>query len=488
LKIAALDKILYGNCHFQAPVVVTRTRKQWVLDKQATLMSYLAMRPQKMYKTVSKPFQEPTIFNRNVFEMYPYPYSTSTQDGEGIFHRPFISEYELVELSKKDGFDKAAIKEILKAGASEQNYDDGMETKQQARGYTSGKRKGYDLLYYCGKFDAKDLAGADIPDFKDMRGFVEMMAWIINSSAGPRVIKIVPNPLTDQKRPFYSSVYERVPHEIMGVGVGENALDSVELIKGAVRLFIDSKKMSLPMLAVDPAKRTPGTTLEFRPFKIFQFNGRVEDFIKQFQFKDTSDGLITLIELAERFADEISGIPKWTTGGNQRDYTKTATGLGMLMNAQGQLMRGAIENFDDFIIEPIGEAFYDWNMENNPNQNIKGDFRVRANGLSSMMAKEVLNQQLMQMISFVINPTVMQNPAAVRILRIIGANAQIPNVDEILPSPDELRAFAAMSMAQAQGRIAGVSAPPAAGGMSTPVIGPEASSSAMSAAGTGAMS
>jgi hypothetical protein len=463
-KISLMDLNMYGNCCFQAPMPVEREKKNWVVDAKATLLSVLAMKPTRVYKPVYQKSIDPVMMNRNIMEMMPFPYAADIQGGEGVFHNPVLSKYELTELSQRPDFDQALIKEALRVGPTNVEKQDGLKEKLAARGFTSSKgRNGWDYLFYSGKFDVEKLVKAGFQDFSDMKGYLEILAHVVKSSDKPRLIKIAKNPMANKRRPFHWAIYERVPYEVRGVGIGENVLDLSDIGVGAVRMFIDAKKLALPMIAIDASQshRFPGSTFEMRPFKTFLFNGDPNKIIKEFQFQDVSDGMMSLIELAERLMDEISGMPKFTTGVDSRMINKTASGLGMLINAQGQLMRGAYENYEDNIIEPIAEAFYDWNMEFNPNNSIKGDYRISANGLSAQMVKDTMNGQLFQLMSYIINPAVTSNPYALKLLRMVGDNIGIKDVDGAIPNPDKLRTMANnLRSDQPAPEAAMVSAPP----------------------------
>jgi ribonuclease HII len=51
-------------------------------------------------------------------------------------------------------------------------------------------------------------------------------------------------------------------------------------------------------------------------------------------------------------------------------------------------------NFDMGITQPAMIALYNWNMQFNPNREIKGDMNVTALGAVSLVAKEIKSKQL----------------------------------------------------------------------------------------------
>ncbi len=437
LKCGVLEQVLYGTTFVQAPVVSRQVNRTWVRNAMKSMMRKL-ISPQQgdVWEPQIEAKAQPYIYNRNLFEMIPDPFATDIQTCEGIFHRPFIGEYELVELARRPGFDGQVIADILKDGDYKQSNADGTQAKRSARGL-SGTKEGYDLIFYAGKLNAKKLSKSGLKQFKDVTGWIEVLAWIINGSgdANPKVVKMVPNPLA--KRPFYMAAYEKIPHELLGVGVGENIGEMCDIVNGGVRLFLDAKKMSLPQTVINRAGLPQGTTVvDYSVGKVWVLDGKPSDVFGSFALPDVSAGVIPLIEMMERFLDEIS-VPAYTTGHATKNMNKTAAGMSMLMNMYTVQMRAALENLND-MLQHIGQAFYDWNMEHNPDPRIKGDFNIRAAGLANLMQKEVMNQQLMQFLTLTTNPAVLMNPVPLKLLRMLGESMGIKDVDSILPTPEQI--------------------------------------------------
>jgi len=468
ISTAAMDMLMYGTFWLQAPSVTTIPQKKWVKKlnpMQSIIAAVTGKQAPARYVAEFNEARVPTIYNRNIFEMYPYPYAMGCDDGEGIYHRPMLDQYALADLRNREGFDKEVIDFLLKAGPSAfSTYQDGVKEKMTARGFTGGDRIGYDLHFYTGKLDAKYLREANIPGYEDTYGYQEIWAWVVRHGTGNYLLKWAMAPLTGRVRPFHSGVFERVPYEAEGVGVAENMKDLSAILNGSIRLFMDAKKLALPMIAIDKTKAAfPGQIFKFEPLRVWQFKGNPKEAIFPFAFPEAgvaADGLMTMIELAERYADEVTQIPKWTTGIDSKMVNKTAHGISMLMSAQNQLMQTAVGNIDQ-VIRQIAETFYDYNMEHDPDPAIKGNMSIAINGLQAVMAKELMTKNLLQMISLVINPQVTQSPHALRMLRMVGDYMGIKDVDSNLPKPEVLEAFQREQAARAALEQANMaSAPP----------------------------
>ena len=76
----------------------------------------------------------------------------------------------------------------------------------------------------------------------------------------------------------------------------------------------------------------------------------------------------------------------------------------MLMSAANGSIRNVVKNIDDYLLAPLGKAFFNFNMQFDFDKEIKGDLEVKARGTESLMANEVRSQRLMQFLQVVQNP------------------------------------------------------------------------------------
>jgi len=74
------------------------------------------------------------------------------------------------------------------------------------------------------------------------------------------------------------------------------------------------------------------------------------------------------------------------------------------MNAASGSIKTVIKNVDDYLLKPLGEGLFRFNMQFNFNPEIRGDLEVHARGTESLMANEVRSQRLMQFLQTASNP------------------------------------------------------------------------------------
>ncbi len=71
-----------------------------------------------------------------------------------------------------------------------------------------------------------------------------------------------------------------------------------------------------------------------------------------------------LFDKARQLADESTGLPSFSHG--QTGITgvgRTASGISMLMGAASGHIKTVIKNVDDYLLRPLGEGFFRFNMQ-----------------------------------------------------------------------------------------------------------------------------
>jgi len=69
----------------------------------------------------------------------------------------------------------------------------------------------------------------------------------------------------------------------------------------------------------------------------------------------------------------------------------------MLMGAASGAIKTVIKNIDDYVLEPMGKAYFAWNNQFDFDPTLLGDLEVKPQGVSSLMAKEVRSQRMLQL-------------------------------------------------------------------------------------------
>uniref|UniRef100_UPI0017FBD4A9 hypothetical protein n=1 Tax=Methylibium sp. TaxID=2067992 RepID=UPI0017FBD4A9 len=227
------------------------------------------------------------------------------------------------------------------------------------------------------------------------------------------------------------------------------------MANSAVRMIYDNSGLAVggqlvyAPEAITPADGSPRMT----PRKVWYLTDSSKDVntvMKLFETKLHLEWLLPLFQLAIRLADEESSLPLIAQGDQAAHITKTKGGMSMLMDAAGVMLRRSVKAVDDGITVPFITGCYNWNMEFNPDEELKGDFNIQARGSSALMEREQQLQSFMQFMQFLqSNPLFAQATKwdqvleeGVRLLRVNRSLLEAPEkieqmIEEMRKNPPE---------------------------------------------------
>jgi hypothetical protein len=239
--------------------------------------------------------------------------------------------------------------------------------------------------------------------------------------------------------------YEINPYQIFGTGVPENMEDAQLLMNGHMRMAIDNLALAGNLVFdVDEASLVPGQNMDIFPGKIFRRqSGVTGTAINGLKFPNTAPENIQMYQLSRQLADEETGIPSIMHGQTGVSGTgRTAAGLSMLMGGANLSMKTVIKNIDDYLLKPLGEAYFQWNMQFNDNSpDIIGDLEIKPRGTAAVMQKEVRSQRLTALLQTATNPMLapfVKIPNLIRELAI----AQDIDPDSLVNDENQAKVFA----------------------------------------------
>jgi len=416
------------------------------------------------------PFQKavPPIEVVSVLDFHPDPSATNIDDCEYVIQRHRMNRQQLRALIKRPYFDAMAIEECLAKGPNyEDKYYEDTIREDETEPFYQGNR--YEVLEYWGVLDSKMAAEAGLPEAAEMSEFDELQVniWV----CGTMVLRCVLNPFTPARIPYQVFPYEVNPYQLWGVGVAENMEDAQKLMNGHVRMAIDNLALAGNLVFdVDEASLVPGQNMDIFPGKIFRRqSGVTGTAINGLKFPNTAGENIQMYEISRRLADEETGIPSIMHGQTGVSGTgRTAAGLSMLMGSAGLSMKTVIKNIDDMLLKPLGEAYFQWNMQfNEESEDIEGDLEIKPRGVAAVMQKEVRTQRLTSLLQTVSNPMLAPFIKIPNLMREL-AIAQDIDPDSLVNDQNEAQLYAQMlkgmmaNVQQGTGEAGGAAAGPAA--------------------------
>lgn len=120
--------------------------------------------------------------------------------------------------------------------------------------------------------------------------------------------------------------------------------------------------------------------------------------IAQFQIDTRQPELERIIDLALRFTDMETSLPMLFQG-EKAEAPETLGATNIMVDSNNVALRTRVKYYDDCITRPHITRYYDYNMQYNPREDIKGDFNVDVRGTSVLLEKDQQAQTLMQILS-----------------------------------------------------------------------------------------
>jgi hypothetical protein len=386
LRSMAFEMALLGTGVMKGPFAVDKEYPNW--NDQGEY--------DPLVKTV------PECNHVSVWNFYPDPEATSMDDAEYVVERHKMSRNQLRALKGRPYFRDEAIENAISQSPDyvRKHWEMKMEDDD-----TLAESERWEVLEFWGFVDTDILEenGVNIPrEFKDL---VEISCniWICNGE----ILRMVLNPFKPARIPYYATPYEHNPYSFFGVGIAENMDDTQTLMNGFMRMAIDNAALSGNLIIeVDETNLVPGQDMSVYPGKVFRRQGGAPgQAIFGTKFPNVAQENMQLFDKARVLADESTGFPSFAHGQTGvSGVGRTASGISMLMSAANGSIRSVVKNVDDYLLGPLGKAFFSFNMQFDFDESIKGDLEVKASGTESLMSNEVRSQRLMQFLQVASNP------------------------------------------------------------------------------------
>jgi hypothetical protein len=350
-----------------------------------------------------------------LWDWYPDMTTTELDKIEGSFERHIMTKHDLRNLLKRDDFYSDLILKYMDEHPSGDYVAKNWEVDLQVIEVEAGANKGtkvstavtgedtrstyrqlgkkYQVLEYWGYVDGSDLeaCGVRVDDPSLEYG---ANVWLLGNI--PIKVAVFDGALNRYKV-FY---YEKDETSIFGEGLARIMRHSQLSIAAGARMVLDNGACVCgPNVEANISLLTPDTDYNsFYPRKIWYREGKGVDAqypaLRALEFNSHIPELLSIIDAFKQFGDEETTLPTWMIGQMVNNETAQATSGRMATITVS--IKDVVKNFDAFT-EKIVQDLYAWNMEFNPRQDIKGDFKCKARGVSSLVMKEIRMQALAQL-------------------------------------------------------------------------------------------
>lgn len=265
------------------------------------------------------------------------------------------------------------------------------------------------------------------------KGMVEAIVTIANDGL---VLRAVASPYTMKDRPVVAYQHDSAPGEFWGRGVCEKGYNPQRALDAEMRARIDALALlSAPMMGVDVTRMPRHPDTRVRPGKTLFTRGRPSEILEPVAignpsqlgatFQHTSD-LERMVQMGTGAMDSATPV-----GVNSRN--ETASGMSMLQTGFIKRSRRTMQNIERQFLNPfIRKALWRY-MQFDPDR-YPVDFQFQVAATMGIMAKEVENAQLINMLGFV--PP--ESPAHAIILSAIFENTASANKKELKQAMEEM--------------------------------------------------
>ena len=423
LRLSAFEMSLFGTGVMKGPFAVNKEYPNWTEDGT--------------YKPTIKTVPEAS--HVSLWNFYWDPDANNTDECQYVIERHKMSRTQLRALKRRPHFRGNVIDDIIAGGEgyTKKYWEDTL--KDYALNYGVDR---FEVLEYWGNVEVELLEENDIDVPKEFEGELQANIWYCNG----KIIRLVLNPFKPAKIPYYAVPYELNPYSLAGVGIAENMDDTQTLMNGFMRMAVDNGVLSGNLVfEIDETNLVPGQDMSVYPGKVFRRQGGAPgQALFGTKFPNVSQENLQMFDKARQLADESTGMPSFAHGQTGvSGVGRTASGISMLMNAASGSIKTVIKNVDDYLLAPIGKAFFSFNMQFDFDPEIKGDLEVNARGTESLMANEVRSQRLMQFMQIVSSPTLMPFAKMPYIVREIAKSMDL-DPDKVSNNMEEAARQAAL--------------------------------------------
>lgn len=387
LRSTAFEMALFGTGVLKGPFAFDKEYPSWNEDGE--------------YNPTIK--TRPATSHVSVWNFYPDPDASNMDEAQYVIERHKMSRSQLRALKQRPMFRNNVIDQVVEMGESytKEYWEDDLSDFTPSLGVDR-----FEVLEYWGSVETDFLIENDISIPAQFKDVPELQAniWYCNG----KILRLVLNPFKPVRIPYYAVPYELNPYSFFGIGIAENMDDTQTLMNGFMRLAVDNAVLSGNLVfEVDETNLVPGQDLTIYPGKVFRRQGGAPgQAIFGTKFPNVANENLQLFDKARVLADESTGMPSFAHGQTGvSGVGRTASGISMLMNAASGSIKTVIKNIDDYLLRPLGEAFFGFNMQFDYDPSTAGDLEIKARGTESLMANEVRSQRLLQFLQVVQNPT-----------------------------------------------------------------------------------
>lgn len=335
------------------------------------------------------------------------------EDREFEFERHLWSGKDLRRLVKERNFNATAVRELLEDGRSGRTVTDTsmnyLSSLRAITGASDAIKDRYVGWEYHGPLTCKEIAmvlramGQDdaAQQYEDDQDPLTEIRVICFFCEG-KMLKMSPAYPLDSGESLYSIfTFEPSEASLFGYGVPHIMSDSQKAMNGAWRMALDNAALSVaPQIFIDrdsiePANRDWSLTPRKIWYRRKGAGTQQGTVLEAVTIPNNVNEIMAIAEMARRFIDDETALPVQSEGEATDNPGISATATNVMSMATNITFRRVVKNFDDGITAPSIRRLYDWNMQFNSRDDIKGDMKTDARGSTALLQRELQSQMLL---------------------------------------------------------------------------------------------
>lgn len=290
-----------------------------------------------------------------------------------------LSALELKKFLSHPGFISDAVLKVLESPPPEYKSDTWADFAKLSENNAELFRNKYVVLEYHGPISKHHLECLSMtPSYDSINEEYYGEVWVCNGV----VIRVELEDIEASFRiPYYICEWEKDPASVFGFGVPLMMEDAQRVVNESWHMILDNSAISSgPQVALQKGLIEPANgKWELKPGQMWYLTdpqASVAQAIQFFDVPNVTQNIVPIMQMAMQFSEEESMIPLLASGLASPEPADTATGGMMMRQSSTTLLDYMSEAWDNYITQPLVEAWYAWNMQYNSRPEIKGSFSV----------------------------------------------------------------------------------------------------------------
>lgn len=439
------DMAVLGTAIMKGPVNAGRLKKIWAQELDE-MTGQVVRKPQMVPEYV------PCVKRVNPWFFFPDMSVANINDATDAIEVHPYSKRDMERLLKHPAFNPEAVRKVLESPPGDFLASERLASPQAFANSDLFKNK-YLVIERHGPVDRDCLCkmGVELP-FSDERETFWSEVWVCNGN----IIRIeLSNLETADCVPYAVDVWEEDPSSIFGFGLPLLVEDQQKISDGIWNCIVMNAKLtSGPQVGINRQMIQPmkDGSHDIEPWKVWaidEFGANIQHAIQFFDVPSRQQDLAAVLNMAKGFADEEASIPPLLGGMEAPQLTAGATGAAMVYKNATSMLHARAQRWDTNITSKVIGWMYDWNMQYNEDETIKGDYEIDVYSSTAYLRQHMEMINLEKLIT-----QAAQNPELAKVVKMdeaakaLVSNLQLPS-NKLVRNPEEVAQYE-QQMAQNQ--------------------------------------